>query len=184
MICRHVPNVAHIVPALPAPACAGCIMSHALGIHMADVNGNTFFEGPLNTPQVCTALVYCPCVLPKCTAQVNCLDVQPECTASGCSPAQAGSSTEQPNTALRRHRSVLCCSAVRDPPHPSWPQNPLWGRPKPRHVDLQQTRTHLGRLESLASEPTAAAVRAAMGCKQLPVDGGFKVAAGPQNPEV
>jgi hypothetical protein len=30
-------------------------MSHALGIHILDVNGNTFFEGPLNTPQVRTA---------------------------------------------------------------------------------------------------------------------------------
>lgn len=30
----------------------GCIMSHALGVHMVDINGNTFFEGPLSAPQV------------------------------------------------------------------------------------------------------------------------------------
>jgi hypothetical protein len=30
----------------------GCIMGHALGVHVVDINGNTFFEGPLAAPQV------------------------------------------------------------------------------------------------------------------------------------
>ena len=30
----------------------GCIMAHALGVHLLDVSGNTFFEGPPTAPQV------------------------------------------------------------------------------------------------------------------------------------
>lgn len=30
----------------------GCIMAHALGVHLVDVSGNTFFEAPPTVPQV------------------------------------------------------------------------------------------------------------------------------------
>lgn len=33
-----------------------CMMAHALGLHMVDVSGNTFFEGPPSVPQVRSGL--------------------------------------------------------------------------------------------------------------------------------
>lgn len=33
-----------------------CMMAHALGLHMVDVSGNTFFEGPPSVPQVGSGL--------------------------------------------------------------------------------------------------------------------------------